>query len=96
MAQQLYEGIEVDGEHVGLITYMRTDSTRLSPTFVQRATAYITEKFGKEFLGHAKKIRQVSMMQDAHEAIRPTSNHRTPESVRRFLTNDQYNLYKLI
>ncbi|MBQ6731476.1 MAG: type I DNA topoisomerase [Bacilli bacterium] len=96
IAQQLYEGIEVDGEHVGLITYMRTDSTRLSPTFVQRATAYIQEKFGKEYLGHAKKIRQVSMMQDAHEAIRPTSNHRTPESVRRFLTNDQYNLYKLI
>ncbi len=96
MAQQLYEGIEVDGEHVGLITYMRTDSTRLSPTFVQRATAYIQEKFGKEYLGHAKKIRQVSMMQDAHEAIRPTSNHRTPESVRKFLTNDQYNLYKLI
>ena len=96
VAQQLYEGIEVDGEHVGLITYMRTDSTRLSPTFVQRATAYIQEKFGKEYLGHAKKIRQVSMMQDAHEAIRPTSNHRTPESVRRFLTNDQYNLYKLI
>ena len=96
VAQQLYEGIEVDGEHVGLITYMRTDSTRLSPTFVQRATAYITERFGKEYLGHTKKIRQVSMMQDAHEAIRPTSNHRTPESVRKFLTNDQYNLYKLI
>ena len=96
VAQQLYEGIEVDGEHVGLITYMRTDSTRLSPTFVSRATSYIQEKFGKEFLGHAKKIRQVSMMQDAHEAIRPTSNHRTPESVRKFLTNDQYNLYKLI
>ena len=96
VAQQLYEGIEVDGEHVGLITYMRTDSTRLSPTFVQRATTYIQERFGKEYLGHAKKIRQVSMMQDAHEAIRPTSNHRTPESVRKFLTNDQYNLYKLI
>ena len=96
VAQQLYEGIEVDGEHVGLITYMRTDSTRLSPTFVERATAYITERFGKEYLGHTRKIRQVSMMQDAHEAIRPTSNHRTPESVKKFLTNDQYNLYKLI
>ena len=96
IAQQLYEGIEVDGEHVGLITYMRTDSTRLSPTFVGRATAFIEERFGKEYLGHAKKIRQVSMMQDAHEAIRPTSNHRTPSSVKKFLTNDQYNLYKLI
>ena len=96
VAQQLYEGIEVNGEHVGLITYMRTDSTRLSPTFVQRATAFIEERYGKEYLGHTKKIRQVSMMQDAHEAIRPTSNHRTPESVKEFLTNDQYNLYRLI
>lgn len=96
VAQQLYEGIEVEGEHVGLITYMRTDSTRLSPIFVQRATAFIKERYGEEYLGHAKKIKQVSMMQDAHEAIRPTSNHRTPESVKKFLTNDQYNLYKLI
>ena len=76
IAQQLYEGIEVEGEHVGLITYMRTDSTRLSPSFVARAVAYITERFGKEYLGHTKKIKKVGNMQDAHEAIRPTSNHR--------------------
>lgn len=96
IAQQLYEGIEVEGEHVGLITYMRTDSTRLSPSFVARAVAYITERFGKEYLGHTKKIKKVGNMQDAHEAIRPTSNHRTPESIRKYLTNDQYNLYRLI
>ena len=95
-AQKLYEGIEVDGEHVGLITYMRTDSTRLSETYVQRATAYIIENFGKEFLGRVKKEKKTELMQDAHEAIRPTSNHRTPESIKKYLTSDQYRLYKLI
>lgn len=96
IAQQLYEGINVGGEHMGLITYMRTDSTRLSPTFIARATNYILETYGKEYLGHAKKFEEVGLMQDAHEAIRPTANHRTPESVRAYLTPDQYNLYKLI
>ena len=96
VAQSLYEGIEVAGEHMGLITYMRTDSTRLSPTFIQRATNFITETFGKEYLGHAKKGRAQELAQDAHEAIRPSSNHRTPESVKEYLTKDQYNLYKLI
>ncbi|NLB48590.1 MAG: type I DNA topoisomerase, partial [Erysipelotrichia bacterium] len=96
VAQKLYEGIEVDGEHVGLITYMRTDSTRLSPTFVARATAYISKRFGKEYLGRVKKSKQSGNQQNAHEAIRPTSVYRTPESVRKFLTHDQYNLYRLI
>ena len=96
IAQKLYEGIEVGGEHMGLITYMRTDSTRLSPTFVERATNYIKEKYGEEFIGHQKQTRQVELMQDAHEAIRPSSNHRTPESVRQYLTNEQYALYRLI
>ena len=96
VAQSLYEGIQVNGEHVGLITYMRTDSTRLSPTFVGRANAFITETFGKEFLGKPKAFKAGELAQDAHEAIRPTSNHRTPESVRQYLTPDQYNLYKLI
>ena len=96
IAQQLYEGIDVGGEHMGLITYMRTDSTRLSPTFIEHATNYITEAFGKDYLGHAKKIKAIGLMQDAHEAIRPSSNHRTPESVRQYLTPEQYNLYKLI
>ena len=96
IAQQLYEGVDVGGEHMGLITYMRTDSTRLSPTFIEHATNYITETFGKDYLGHAKKIKTIGLMQDAHEAIRPSSNHRTPESVRQYLTTEQYNLYKLI
>ena len=95
-AQELYEGINVGDEHMGLITYMRTDSTRLSQTFIDHAMAYIEEKFGKDYIGHVKKGKASEMMQDAHEAIRPTSNHRTPESVRQYLTNDQYNLYKLI
>ena len=96
VAQALYEGIDVGGEHMGLITYMRTDSTRLSPTFQQRAANFITETYGPEYLGTAKHAQHKDMMQDAHEAIRPSSNHRTPESVRQYLTTDQYNLYKLI
>ncbi len=95
-AQKLYEGINVGDEHVGLITYMRTDSTRLSATYVARAQAYIVEHFGKEYLGSVKKDKKSELAQDAHEAIRPTSNHRTPESIRKYLTNDQYRLYKLI
>ena len=95
-AQKLYEGINVGGEHVGLITYMRTDSTRLSDTYVNRAQAYILETFGKEYLGKVKQSKKGELAQDAHEAIRPTSNHRTPESVRPYLTGDQYRLYKLI
>jgi len=96
IAQQLYEGINVGGEHVGLITYMRTDSTRLSLTFINRAMSYITETYGSDYLGHPKQIKAVGITQDAHEAIRPTANHRTPESVKQYLTTDQYNLYKLI
>ena len=95
-AQKLYEGINVGDEHVGLITYMRTDSTRLSATYVARAQAYIIDTFGKEYLGRVKKEKKTELMQDAHEAIRPTSNHRTPESIRKYLTGDQYRLYKLI
>ncbi len=96
VAQSLYEGIQVNGEHVGLITYMRTDSTRLAPVFISRANAYILETVGKDYLGKPKAFKAGELTQDAHEAIRPTSNHRTPESIRQYLTPDQYNLYKLI
>ena len=96
VAQSLYEGISVNGEHVGLITYMRTDSTRLAPVFVERAKNYIIETFGKEYLGRVKQFKATELTQDAHEAIRPTANHRTPDSIRQYLTPDQYNLYKLI
>lgn len=97
IAQKLYEGITVGDEHMGLITYIRTDSTRLSPTYTQRATNFILETFGKEYLGHPKKLKSISNMQDAHEAIRPTSNHHTPEYIKKFLKDgDEYKLYKLI
>ena len=96
VAQSLYEGIQVNGEHVGLITYMRTDSTRLSPVFIERAKNYILETYGKDYLGKPKAFKAGELTQDAHEAIRPTSNHRTPESVRQYLNDYQYSLYKLI
>ena len=105
IAQKLYEGINVGDEHMGLITYMRTDSSRLSSTYVARATNFIKETYGKEYLGHPKKLKNIALAQGAHEAIRPTSNHRTPESVREYLKNkekngekdsDEYKLYKLI
>lgn len=95
VAQKLYEGIEVNGEHVGLITYIRTDSTYLSNTYVEHATAYLLEKFGSDYVGKRKTVKVVGA-QNAHEAIRPTSNHRTPESVVRYLSKDEYKLYKLI
>ena len=91
----LYEGVEIKGEHTGLITYIRTDSTYLSDTFVNRAEAFIKEKFGEEYCGK-RKVVSVAGAQNAHEAIRPTSNHMTPESVRPYLSPDLYKLYKLI
>ena len=96
IAQTLYEGLNIGEEHVGLITYMRTDSARLSPTYITRAQNYIIERFGKEYVGKVKRGKENEMAQDAHEAIRPTSNHRTPESVKPYLNKNQYNLYKLI
>ncbi|MFA5421850.1 MAG: type I DNA topoisomerase [Bacilli bacterium] len=96
IAQSLYEGITVGDEHVGLVTYIRTDSTRLSETFIQRARNYITETFGAEYIGQVKKEKASPLGQDAHEAIRPTSNHRTPNSVSKYLSYDQMRLYRLI
>ena len=96
LAQELYEGIDVGDEHMGLITYMRTDSTRLSPTFINRSIDYIKETYGENYVGKVKKSHLNDMSQDAHEAIRPTSNHRTPESIRKYLSTDQFNLYRLI
>ena len=95
LAQQLYEGVAINGEHTGLITYIRTDSTYLSDTFVDRAEKYIKERFGEQYCGK-RKVVKVAGAQNAHEAIRPTSNHMTPESVRSYLSTDQYKLYKLI
>ncbi len=99
IAQQLYEGVDLGKEGtVGLITYMRTDSTRVSPVAQQEARGYILETFGASYAPDTPRVyaKKNANAQDAHEAIRPTSVARTPESVKEFLTRDQYRLYKLI
>lgn len=96
VAQKLYEGIDLKKETVGLITYMRTDSIRLSDEFIKRTYKYINDTYGKEYVGFVKKTKKTDNVQDAHEAIRPTSIDRTPESVKSFLTPDEYKLYNLI
>ncbi len=96
IAQRLYEGIDLETETVGLITYMRTDSYRLSDTFTFPAMEYIKSAFGKEYAGRIKKAKVGKNVQDAHEAIRPTSATRTPESIKKHLSKDEYSLYKMI
>ncbi|MBE5103814.1 type I DNA topoisomerase [Bacillus thuringiensis] len=98
LAQQLYEGIDLGKQGtVGLITYMRTDSTRISETAQTEARTYITEAYGTEYIGtEKKKETKKSNAQDAHEAIRPTSVMRKPEELKSFLSRDQLRLYKLI
>ena len=96
IAQKLYEGIELENETVGLISYMRTDSTRLSNEFIASVYSYITDNYGKEYVGSVKISKKKDNVQDAHEAIRPTSINRTPESVKKYLTNDEYKLYRMI
>ncbi len=98
VAQQLYEGLDLGKEGpVGLVTYIRTDSTRVSETAVQEAREFITAKYGQEYA--PDKVRQLSpkgRAQDAHEAIRPTSVNREPAAVQDYLTRDQFKLYNLI
>ncbi len=99
IAQQLYEGIDLGNERVGLITYMRTDSTRVSEEAVKEVRKFISEELGKEYLPSKARNyegKTPKSAQDAHEAIRPTSVFRTPESVKKFLTPEQYKLYDLI
>lgn len=96
IAQKLYEGIALEDETVGLITYMRTDSTRLSDLFVESATEYIKEKYGQNYVGKVKVSKKKENVQDAHEGIRPTSAMRTPESVKEYLSVDEFKLYSLI
>jgi DNA topoisomerase I len=98
LAQQLYEGIDLGKEGtVGLITYMRTDSTRVSEVAQAEAANYITSQYGKEYLkGEAKKEKKQGNTQDAHEAIRPTSVLKEPNSLKEYLSRDQLRLYKLI
>jgi DNA topoisomerase-1 len=99
IAQQLYEGLSLGDEgEVGLITYMRTDSTNVAASAQQETRAYITERYGREFLPASARVyaKKVKGAQEAHEAIRPTQVRREPEVVRRYLNNDQFRLYNLI
>jgi len=98
VAQQLYEGIDVKGEgNVGLVTYIRTDSTRISDEAVDKAKEYIISELGdKYFKGFEKSKSKAKKVQDAHEAIRPTYIDKTPDSIKDSLSSDQYKLYKLI
>ena len=95
VAQQLYEGIDLKDELVGLITYMRTDSTRLSPIFINQTKAKIKEEYGEKYVGKYRATTKEAA-QDAHEGIRPTNINKTPEMVKPYLKRDQYRLYKLI
>ena len=98
IAQQLYEGINIgDDGQVGLITYMRTDSVRVANEAKAEAKKYITSRFGEKYLLEKEKtVKARKSVQDAHEAIRPTSVYRDPKSVKKYLTADQFKLYQLI
>ena len=95
-AQSLYEGIDIDGEQIGLITYIRTDSTRLADSFVYDARDFIKNEFGSEYLGYYPKQKKKANSQDAHEALRPTSVKRTPAMMKKYLKSNEYKVYKLI
>ena len=95
VAQSLYEGVELSTGAQGLITYMRTDSTRLSNEFVSAAFDKIENEYGKEYKGFYR-VKNDEGSQDAHEAIRPTSLDNEPDAIKQYLTNDQYKLYKFI
>ena len=96
IAQKLYEGIDIGEETTGLITYMRTDSIRLSDEFIKASYAYIDKTYGKDYVGYVKKSKNTENVQDAHEAIRPTNINNTPEKVKPYLSLDEYKLYKMI
>ena len=98
VAQKLYEGIEIDGTPVGLITYMRTDSVRVSDDAQSMAKDFILGNYGEKYYPEKPNIyvKGKQNVQDAHEAIRPSYPERTPESIKKYLDNDQYKLYKLI
>lgn len=97
VAQQLYEGITLGPNgHQGLITYMRTDSTRISPVAQAAAASYIVDTFGEKYSKHGSKVKNVAGAQDAHEAIRPSNVLNTPESIAKYLDKDQLKLYRLI
>ena len=96
VAQKLYESIDIGTETVGLISYMRTDSTRLSDTFILSAQNYIRNNYGENYVGKVKIAKKGQNIQDAHEAIRPTAIERTPESLKEYLTPDEFKVYSII
>ena len=96
IAQKLYEGVDIGSDTTGLITYMRTDSIRLSDEFVTKAYEYISKTYGKSYVGYVKTSKNKENIQDAHEGIRPTDINKTPESMKEYLTSDEYKLYKII
>ncbi|SJZ34801.1 type I DNA topoisomerase [Garciella nitratireducens] len=98
IAQQLYEGIQIKDEgHIGLITYIRTDSTRISKEAREECNKFIQKEYGKEYVGEDRKAKgKNNKIQDAHEAIRPSSVYRLPNSIKESLSRDQFKLYKLI
>ncbi|CAP18262.1 DNA topoisomerase I [Candidatus Phytoplasma mali] len=96
IAQRLYEGeIKIEGERTGLITYMRTDSTRMSLSFIENTQKFIKSNYGENYLGSYQQKKNVNS-QDAHEAIRPTNINKTPESLKKYLKKDEYRIYSLI
>ncbi|MCS4487574.1 type I DNA topoisomerase [Streptococcus sciuri] len=97
LAQQLYEGISLGKRGTqGLITYMRTDSTRISPLAKNDAANFISERYGEKYSKHGSRIKNSASAQDAHEAIRPSNVNQTPESIAKYLDKDQLKLYTLI
>ncbi len=96
IAQKLYESVDIGSETVGLISYMRTDSTRLSDTFIFSAQNYIRNNYGEKYVGKVKASKKGQNIQDAHEAIRPTSIERTPDSLKEYLTADEFKVYSII
>ena len=99
IAQKLYQGIDIEGDAIGLITYMRTDGTNISNEAVELFRSYIKEKFGNDYLpDHSLNYsgKKAKNAQEAHEAIRPTDIKRSPENIKKYLSTDQYKLYNLI
>ncbi|UQY80420.1 DNA topoisomerase 1 [Candidatus Hepatincola sp. Av] len=97
-AQKLYEGINIGTETLGLITYMRTDATQIDPSFITTMRSYINKELGEKYLATDIRVYKTKARnaQEAHEAIRPTNIHKTPEQIKKYLTPEQFKLYNLI
>ena len=99
IAQRLYQGIDIDGETIGLITYMRTDGTNISKDAISNFRNYISKNYGENYLPETPlnySGKKAKNAQEAHEAIRPTEISRSPETVKKYLSSDQFKIYNLI